>query len=199
MSAVIDLPRRHRVTVAEFLRMGAARVFGADARLELIDGEIVEMAPIGPPHAGTLNALNGAFATRAERRYIVAVQNPVALGERSLPQPDLALLRYREDAYSTSHPTPKDVLLLVEVADTTLEFDLGEKARLYARAGIYELWVADLERRAVHVCREPGEQGYGSVTRLTAPVLLRPLRLPDLELPAALLFPEQGETAGDGR
>jgi Uma2 family endonuclease len=198
MNAVIDVPIRHRVTVAEFLQMGAAQVFGAETRLELIEGEIVEMAPIGPPHAGTVNALNQAFAARAEERYIVAAQKPVALGARSLPRLDLALLKYREDAYRTSHPTPEDVLLLVEVADTTIDFDLGEKARLYAHAGIRELRVVDLQRRAVHVCREAGEQGYGSVTLLVAPDVLRPVGVPNFELAAALVFPEQGEGAGEG-
>lgn len=95
-------------------------------------------------------------------------------------------------------PRPRTCLFLVEVADTTIDFDLADKARLYARAGICELWVVDLERRAVHVCREPGEQGYRSVTMLAAPDVLRPIGLPDFELPVALLFPTQGELAGEG-
>jgi Uma2 family endonuclease len=192
MSAVIDLPRRYRVTVAEFLRMGAARVFGADARLELIEGEILEMAPIGSPHAGSVNLLAAAFSARSADRFVVSVQNPVALGERSLPQPDVALLEWRKDGYTSGHPTPEDVLLIVEVADTTLDFDLGPKARLYARSGIRELWVVDVAQQVVHLCREPGEQGYIATVTVRAPETLRPLGLPDIAIPLASLFPERG-------
>lgn len=178
------------MTVSEFLRMGTAGVFAPDDRLELIEGEILDMARIGSPHAGTVNAMNSAFVARAGGRYIVSVQNPVALDEWSLPQPDLALLKWREDAYRASHPTPESVLLIVEVADTTLDFDLGLKARLYARVGIAELWVADLARQAVHVCRGPSKQGYAFVTVRKAPDVLRPLAVPDVELLMAMLFPE---------
>jgi hypothetical protein len=124
-------------------------------------------------------------------RFIVSVQNPVALGDRSLPQPDLALLKWRKDGYTSHHPTPEDVLLVVEVADTTLDFDLGPKARLYARSGIPELWVVDLERQAVHVCREPSGEGYGSTAASRAPDTLRPLALADVGVPVISLFPER--------
>lgn len=142
--------------------------------------------------------MNRAFAARADERYIVSVQNPIALEERSTPQPDLALLKWRKDAYKSSHPTPEDVLLVVEIVDATIDFDLGHVARLYARAGIAERWVADLERQVAHVCREPGEQGYASVEVFAAPGVLRPLLVPDLELPVAILFPSAHEPAGEG-
>ncbi len=140
--------------------MGEAGVFAPEARFELIEGEIIEMAPIGSPHAGTVAILDRILARAAGDRAIVWVQNPLRLGERSMPQPDLALLTPRTDSYRSSHPTAADVLLVVEVSDTTLQFDLSTKIPLYARAGIAEAWVVDLEKRAVRVYRDPDPAGY---------------------------------------
>jgi Uma2 family endonuclease len=160
MSAVPEYPQRHLVTAGEYLRMGETGVFGPEARLELIEGEIVEMAPIGSPHAGRVNILTRLLLRRAGERAVVSGQNPVIIGERSVPQPDLALLRPRHDAYIDSHPTAADVLLIVEVSDTTLAFDMGAKRSLYARCAIPELWVVDVAGRAVRVFREPGAGDY---------------------------------------
>src|SRR6266545_978969 len=118
------------------------------------------MAPIGSRHAGAVNALNRLFNRLVDDRAVVAVQNPVIIGERSVPQPDLALLKPRADSYSGAHPTPADVLLVVEVADTTLAFDIGTKVPLYACFGIPEAWVVDLQERAVRVFRDPSANGY---------------------------------------
>lgn len=160
MSARPEYPQRHLVTADEYLRMGEKGVFAPNARLELIEGEIVEMAPIGSPHAGRVNILTRLLSRRAGDRAVVSVQNPVIAGERSVPQPDLALLRPRADAYTDSHPTAADVLLIVEVSDTTLAFDLGPKLALYAGCGIPEVWIVDVASRAVRVFREPGAGGY---------------------------------------
>lgn len=140
--------------------MGEKGVFAPDARLELIEGEIVEMAPIGSPHAGRVNMLNRLLSRRVGDRAVVSVQNPLIAGERSVPQPDLALLVPRSDAYTDSHPTAADVLLVVEVSDTTLAFDLGAKLALYARSGIPEVWIVDVGGRAVRAFREPVAGGY---------------------------------------
>jgi Uma2 family endonuclease len=160
MSAVLEYPQRHPISAEEYLRMGEAGVFAPEARLELIEGEIVEMAPIGSPHAGAVKALNRLFVQRAGDRAVVSVQDPVILSDRSVPQPDLALLKPRADGYSDSHPRAAEVLLAVEVADTTLAFDLGTKVPLYARCGIPELWVVDVNERVIRVYRDPSVSGY---------------------------------------
>lgn len=140
--------------------MGEAGVFAPDARLELIEGEIIDMAPIGTWHAGIVTRLNRWFVERAGGKGIVGPQNPLIASKRSVPQPDILLLRPRADDYMKAHPTPADVLLVVEVADSTLPFDLRTKGPLYARSGVPELWVVDVNGRAVHVHRDPGEGGY---------------------------------------
>jgi Uma2 family endonuclease len=154
MNAIHDHPRRHSITVTEYVRMGEAHVFAHDARLELMEGEIVEMAPIGSAHAAVVDMLDTLLREVAPRA-IVRVQGPLVLGERSAPQPDVMLLRPRADRYYNSHPVAADALLVVEVADTTLEYDLEIKRPLYARAGVTELWIVDISRRELHVFREP--------------------------------------------
>jgi Uma2 family endonuclease len=160
MSARREYPQRHLVTAEEYLRMGETGVFAPNERLELIEGEIVEMAPIGSPHAGRVNILNRLLTRRVGDRAVVAVQNPMIAGMRSVPQPDLALLAPRADAYTESHPTAADVLLLIEVSDSTLGFDLGAKLALYARSAIPEVWVVDIGGRAIRAFREPAGESY---------------------------------------
>jgi len=140
--------------------MGETGVFAPEARLELIEGEIVEMAPIGSSHAGTVAILTRLLSRAAGDAAVVWVQNPVIIGERSVPQPDVALLKPRPDSYTRSHPLAADVLLVVEVSDATLAFDLGTKVPLYARAGIAETWVVDLQEHSLRVFRDPGASGY---------------------------------------
>ena len=161
MSAIL-YPQKHPISAEEYLRMGEAGVFAPEARLELIEGEIVEMAPIDPPHAGRVNKLNWLFGRRAGDKAIVSVQHPVIISDRSVPQPDLALLKPRTDFYTDSHPKASDVYLVVEVADTTLSYDLRTKVPLYAHCGIPEVWVVDVNERLIHVFRDPGPAGYGT-------------------------------------
>ena len=189
MSAVLEYPQRHPITAEEYLRMGETGVFAPDARLELIDGEIIEMAPIESPHAGMVNTLTRFFSRHAGDLVLVAVQNPLVVGERSAPQPDLALLKPRADNYSGSHPTVSDVLLVVEVADTTLRYDLGTKIPLYARSGIPEAWVVDLQERAVRVFRDPGASGYRTSFAVSGDERVGSLALPAVVIPVAALFP----------
>jgi len=160
MSAILEYPQKHPISAEEYLRMGEAGVFAPEARLELIEGEIIEVAPIHPPHAGCVTRLTKLFVQRANDRAIVPVQNPLIISEHSVPQPDVALLEPRADYYARSHPTASDVFLVVEVADTTLRFDLQTKVPLYARCGIAEAWVVDVNARIVHVFRDPVEAGY---------------------------------------
>jgi Uma2 family endonuclease len=189
MSAVLEYPQRHAISAVEYLRMGEGGVFAPEARLELIEGEIVERAPIGSPHAGMVNTLIWVFSRAAGDLAVVAAQNPLVVGDRSVPQPDVMLLRARADRYSRSHPTPADVLLLVEVSDTTLPFDLGTKIPLYARCGIAEAWVIDLNERAVRVFRDPRPSGYRASFTLQGDGSVTALALPAIVVPVATLFP----------
>jgi Uma2 family endonuclease len=160
MSASLDYPQKHLISADEYLRMGEGEVFAPDARLELIEGEIVEMAPINPPHAACVSRLQELLFERARGPAIVWGQNPLIVSDRSVPQPDLALLTRRADYYSGSLPKPADVFLVIEVSDTTLGFDQRTKMPLYARCGIPEAWVVDVNGRVIHVFRDPGPAGY---------------------------------------
>ncbi|MBI2754429.1 MAG: Uma2 family endonuclease [Betaproteobacteria bacterium] len=190
MSAVLEYPQRHAVNAQEYLRMGEAGVFAPEARLELIEGEIVEMAPIGSPHAGAVNVLNRLFVRLAGDLAIVSPQHPLIVGDRSVPQPDLALLKPRADSYSRSHPEAADVLLVVEVADTTLSFDVGTKIPLYARSGIAEAWVLDVQERALRVFRDPAPGGYRTSFTRSGAESVSALALPAIAFAIAALFPE---------
>ena len=156
---VSDVPR-YRFDVDEFARMGEAGIFTEDDRVELIDGEIREMTPIGPPHAGTVNRLSELLVTRLAGRANVIVQNPIRLNRHTEPQPDLVVARRREDFYAGRHPEPGDVLLVIEVADSSLRYDRAEKTPRYGRAGIPETWLVDVEAGTVTAYTEPGPQGY---------------------------------------
>jgi Uma2 family endonuclease len=162
MNATLEYPKRHPISAKEYLRMGAAGVFSPEARLELIEGEIVEMAPIDPPHASCVARLNEFLVKRASGPAFIWGQSPVVISDRSVPQPDIAVLRRRADYYSAALPATSDVLLAIEVSDTTLRIDLRIKVPLYARSGIAEVWVVDVNKRVIHVFREPGAEGYGT-------------------------------------
>ena len=152
---------RRRFTVDEYYRMAEAGILSEDDRVELIEGEIVEMPPIGSPHASVVDRLAAALLRGLPGgEAIVRVQNPVRLTDLSEPVPDLAILRFRPDYYVNAHPGPADVILLIEVADTTFRYDQEVKIPLYARSEIPEAWVVDLNAEQVHVYRRPTAGGY---------------------------------------
>jgi Uma2 family endonuclease len=173
-----ELLRRHRLTAGEYHRMAEAGVLAPDARVELIDGEIVDMAPIGSRHGSAVKRLLPLFSEAVGRSAIVAVQDPVRLGDRSEPQPDLMLLAPRADFYEAAHPTAADVLLLIEVSDSTARHDREIKLPLYARHGIREVWLVDLDNRLLSVCRQPAGDAYTQATETATPGVLSPLLLP---------------------
>jgi Uma2 family endonuclease len=174
--------KRYRFTVDEYHRMAEAGIFGEDDRVELIEGEIVEMPPIGPGHNGTVARFNDRFGRRFADVALVWVQSSLRLDRYNEPLPDVTLLRRRDDFYTSANPTPPDVLLVVEVADSTLTTDLRVKAPLYARLAVPELWVADLRNQALHVYREPTADGYRVVQTLRRGDRVAPLAFPDREL-----------------
>lgn len=158
--------------------MAESGVLSDKDRVELIEGVVVDMAPIGSPHAAVLSRLDRLFAGAVGMRAIVRVQLPVHLSAISEPQPDLAIVVYREDFYERAHPGPTEVLLVVEVGDTSIRFDLDKKARLYARAGITEYWVVDLTRDEIVIHRGPGRAGYASARAMSGSARLSPLTFP---------------------
>jgi Uma2 family endonuclease len=184
MSAILE---RRRFSVAEFARLAEVGVFGPDERLELVEGEVLEMSPIGQRHAACVNLLTQAFATRCQGTAIVAVQNPLRVGERSEFYPDLALLRPRADYYRTGLPTGPDTLLVVEVSDTTVAYDREVKVPLYGRAGVPECWLVDLAGGRVEVFSQPSSGGYGLKRTLLPGEDVRFGLLPEVSLPVAEL------------
>jgi Uma2 family endonuclease len=173
---------RRRFTVEEYHRMGEAGILREDDRVELIDGEIVEMTPIGSRHAACVKRLMHLFVRALAARAVVSVQDPIAIPPESEPQPDLALLRPRADFYAGAHPEARDVLLVVEVADTTGPFDRGVKIPLYARAGISEVWLVDLTADVIEVHRRPGGGRYADLQRQARGERLVCQAFPDVEL-----------------
>ena len=155
-------PSRHLISVDAFHRMGETGILGPQDRVELIDGEIIDMSPIGVLHAAIVDVLARHFGRRAGELVFVRCQNPLRLDDISEPEPDIAILRPRADFYMTAHPGAADVLLVIEVADTSLAYDLGTKVPLYARHGIPEVWVIDAATRHTRVFRRPvGNGGTG--------------------------------------
>ena len=170
----------HRFTVDEYHRMAEAGVFHEDDRLELIDGQVVEMSPIGPRHAACVDRLTRRLSQQVGDRAIVRVQSPIVLGSHAAPQPDLALLRPPIERYAHAHPQGPDILVVIEVADTSAQYDRSVRLPLYARAGIPEAWLVDLAGDAISVCRRPGSNGYAEIVTLTRGQTLRPVLLPGL-------------------
>lgn len=180
--------KRHRFSVYGYHQMGQVGIFAEDDRVELIDGEIIEMSPIGTRHAGHVNYLNTLFYTRLASQVVISIQNPLRLGEFSEPQPDLMILRHRDDSYASVMPEPADVLLLVEVADSSLQFDREVKIPLYARHAVEVVWLLDLKNNALEIYEEPVDGIY--TIRRTPPLSthISVKSLPDFKVQVAELF-----------
>jgi Uma2 family endonuclease len=177
MLATTDQPRRHWLTVDDYYRMAEVGILDPEARVELIEGEIIDMVPPGSPHAATVTYLTQVLVRAIGERALVLVQNPVRLSRYSEPQPDLALLRPRDDFYRARHPQPDDVLLIVEVAVTSLRYDRKKKVPLYERHGIPEVWLVDVGGRRLVRYRAPQQ---GTYTLVDEPDIQTPLEIPGL-------------------
>jgi len=174
---------RYRFTVEAFHRMGEVGILGEDDRLELIEGELVRMSPVGSRHAACVKRLVDLFLPlQAGRRVLLGVQDPVRLDDRTEVYPDVSLLRWRSDYYVSGHPGPEAVLLVVEVSETSLAYDREVKVPLYARAGVPEVWVVDVEGQALWVHRRPEEAGYREVWRLGLGKEIAPQAVPAHQL-----------------
>jgi len=190
MNALAE-PRRHRISIDDFVRMGDAGIFEPDARIELIEGELIDIPPIGTRHASLANRLNRLLVRQAGSDAIVSVGNPLTLPPWSMPQPDFLLLAPRADDYASRHPGAGDVLLAIEVADTSLRFDLETKARVYALHGVREYWVVEAGRRRLHTYRAPmpAEGRWAESRTLEAPFGVTPGALPSLVVSSDDLWP----------
>lgn len=153
-------PRPHRITVEEYHRMGEVGLLAPDARVELIEGEIFDMPPIGSEHGAVVDQLNYLLARAVGDRAIARIQGAVRLNNFSEPQPDAALLKPRADFYRHEQPKGTDSLLVIEVSDSTLRHDRDRKVPLYARLGVPEVWIVDLHNGSVLFYRSPGADGY---------------------------------------
>lgn len=157
--------RRYKFTVADYERMGEAGLFAKGPRVELLGGEIVEMSPIGSRHAACVDKLAKVLGVHCGDAAIVRSRNPIVLDNESEPEPDVSLLRPRADFYASGHPEPENILLAIEVADSSLHFDRDVKSPLYATAGVQRLWIVDLNAGAIDVCDEPVDGAYQRVRR----------------------------------
>jgi Uma2 family endonuclease len=146
---------RHRINVDEYHRMAEVGLLAPDARVELIEGEVMDMAPIGKLHAGKVDWVAELLTDAVRKQFIVAVQRPIGLASDTELQPDVALLKRRPDFYCHAYPGPTDVLLLVEVSDSSLRYDQRAKIPLYAKHGIPEVWLLDVQAKQLHCMRKP--------------------------------------------
>jgi Uma2 family endonuclease len=186
--SVVFTPQRRRLSADQFEQMGRTGILGPDARVELIEGEMIEMAPIGSRHAAAVDFLSMHFARAVGDAALVRTQNPLRLADDSEPQPDLMLLRPSADRYRAAHPRPTDVLLLIEVADATLAFDRGTKLPLYARHGVSEVWILDLDAERLEVYREPSAGGYRHKLERSGAESIAPAALPAASIQVATVF-----------
>jgi Uma2 family endonuclease len=156
--------KTHSITVAEFDRMVAAGVYGPEDRIELIDGQLIDVPPQGPPHFGTLTRFQHRFLAAFGKRVQVRGQGPLPVALDSQPEPDLALVRWNERFYGDAHPTVEETYAVVEISYTSLQFDRGVKRRIYGAGRIPEYWIVDLEAQTIEVYRDPHDLGYASPT-----------------------------------
>ncbi|MDD1413989.1 Uma2 family endonuclease [Dolichospermum sp. ST_con] len=171
-----------RLNVSQYHQMSEAGIFSENDKVELINGEIIEMSPIGRRHAACVDRINRLFSNILGIKVIVRVQNPIILNNLSEPEPDIALLKPRADFYESGHPQPQDIFLLIEVADSSLEYDRDVKIPLYASSGISEVWLVDIYEQVIIVYRYPSENGYSDIQTLSRGEKLSIQTFPEINL-----------------
>lgn len=191
MSALMnDWIHRHRINVDEYYRMAETGIIPPDARVELIEGEIIDMDDFGPNHARSTDQLIEILIRAVAGRAHVRCRAPLRLSDLSEPQPDFVLARRRDDFYKWGSIGPADTLLVVEVSNTRLRFDTQVKAPLYARHAIPELWIVDLPNRELRFYRSPQDGQYSDVTSTSTPGIVVPNALPDVQIDLTHIFDE---------
>jgi Uma2 family endonuclease len=180
---------RKLFTVHDYHRMGEAEILRKDDRVELIRGEVLAMSPIGPPHNGTVLRASNALCPIVGPKAIVGVHGAVRLDQFDEPQPDIVLLRPREDFYTKAHAGPADIFLIIEIADSSLEYDKDLKAALYAETGVAEYWVADIPNDCLWAYSNIKDSGYSSVRQFHRDDDLAPQLLPGCRIRVRMLLP----------
>ncbi len=189
---MVTSPTKKLFTVEEYEELGRTNVIPEDSRVELIEGEIIHMSPIGDLHHACVNRLNAIFSKRLKNEEaIVSIQNPIQLGEKSQPLPDVTTLKPCEDFYARGKPRAKDILLLIEVADTSLQYDREEKIPLYAKYGIIEVWLVNLITQKLEVYRESTSTGYENVYYYDVSKNISPILFPDLTIAISNVIGQQ--------
>lgn len=179
---------RRKFTVQQYHKMVESGILTENERVELIRGEIVEMSPIGTKHAACVNRLVNLLVQLLGKFVIVGAQNPVSLNDNSEPQPDVVLLKPRDDFYENAHPQPEDIFLLIEVADRTVIYDRQEKIPLYAQANINEVWLVDINAQVVEVYQQPTTTGYQQIQKFTSCQTLSIPSFPDVNITVNEIF-----------
>ncbi|NCC34245.1 MAG: Uma2 family endonuclease [Chloroflexia bacterium] len=179
---------RHQFTVHDYTLMRQAGILTEDDRVELLDGEIYVMSPIGPLHVGIVNKLNRLLSLLVGTAGIVSIQNPIRLSDYSEPQPDIAILSPRDDFYTRALATPDDVLLVIEIADSSIEYDRDEKLPRYARSGICEVWIIDVHKLVIEQYTQPVQDEYTQLHKVLRGNMIKATMLPEVQLHTHDLF-----------
>jgi Uma2 family endonuclease len=179
---------RKKFDIEEYHQIINVGIFKEDYAIELIKGEIFEMSPVGFKHASCVNKLNQLFSIQLGNKAIISVQNPIKLNNNSEPQPDLVLLKPREDFYATQHPTPDDIFLLIEVADSSIDYDRNIKLPIYAESKIQEVWLIDLNQNFLEVYQNPQENYYQNMQKLSSHNIFTLNSPCQIEIPLTKLF-----------
>lgn len=172
----------HRFNIEEYHRLIESNILHEDDRVELIEGRIVAMTPIGSKHAACVSRLNEIFSEKLQKRAIVNIQNPVRLTEYSEPEPDIAIIKRRPDFYAEQLPQPEEVLLIMEVSDSSLDYDCETKIPLYAKANIQEVWLVNLIENILQIYNEPTPEGYNIMLKRRYNQKISPGNFPDITL-----------------
>ncbi|MEH2451120.1 Uma2 family endonuclease [Nostoc sp.] len=181
-------------TVEEYHRMAEAGIFGADERVELLEGKIIWMIAKGTAHRSAVGRTDYLLKNRLGNRAWVSIQDPVKLNERSEPEPDIAVVKVDPLDYADHHPTPSEVYLIIEVADSSLKLDCQTKAKAYSQAGITDYWVLNVVSRQLYVFRQPTQDGYQSKVILAEDATISPLEFPDLSIAVLEILPPVTES-----
>lgn len=189
MNSVPDAVKKHLLSVDDYHAMAQAGLFPEQPKVELINGVIFDMPPIGPAHGSVVKQLIKRFTHAVKDEAIVSVQDSIRLGDLSEPQPDICLLQNQKNYYSDAIPQAHNVLLLVEVAHSSLDFDSTTKARLYAAHGVIEYWLVDVANQQLRIYKQPHKEGYQQVLTLSAPSCHCPDALPHISVDMSGLFP----------
>ncbi len=186
--STLDPPvKAHKLSFEDYQRMAEAGILTEDSRVELIEGVIVEMPPIGSYHAGIVDQILRLFASQLTSA-VLRIQSPIRLGNYTEPEPDIVLLKPRNDFYKKSLPQPEDILLIIEVADSSIDYDRKIKIPLYAEHGIPEVWLIDLTLQQIEVYLEPSKDGFRKLLRPAPETALSPALVPEITLVPRVLF-----------